>query len=427
MLAVIGATEMKYLLVLSMLFVVSDASAGMNETWQKTKEVTNDAITVSKEAGGKALEASKQAYSKLSDASSSQQTPEERFKEIWGDLIEELDTGLDILIKTKDAPDSAIFKKDKLSLRTDFNKILDKIITLLSDPNIQDSRNKIDVYRNHIKETKREIREYREKKVVAPQGHMVKTTKDGYDKKIQIARQDIEQLKNQIEETHLQLVESFKAIGLNLDIDQVAVILSRVDSENIIQMSAVFDVLKQITEQLIKLTKSSGEDIETAKRYYGMQVILIETVIYMQNKYIEQLNNEFLPKLKGIVSETSVLHRNTKRSISKASHPNQKKVYTKNLEAQKLTIKVARLYMDNFKSQRGKVEKAKSKALGDLELARNTYETVTVSAELMNLLNSNQESFEVIMNLQVPEIVPFENLEMKEEFQRLSLRMQEME
>ncbi len=63
----------------------------------------------------------------------------------------------------------------------------------------------------------------------------------------------------------------------------------------------------------------------------------------------------------------------------------------------------------------------------NLELAKNTYDTVEISAELMNLMNSTKESFDLIMSLQVPEIVPFENLEMKEEFQRLSMKMQGME
>ena len=83
--------------------------------------------------------------------------------------------------------------------------------------------------------------------------------------------------------------------------------------------------------------------------------------------------------------------------------------------------------MDRLKDQRKKVVVAKNKMVDNLELAKNTYDTVEISAELMNLLNSNQESFDVIMSLQVPEIVAFENLEMKKEFQRLSMKMQGME
>ncbi len=81
--------------------------------------------------------------------------------------------------------------------------------------------------------------------------------------------------------------------------------------------------------------------------------------------------------------------------------------------------------MDNLKSQRGKVLKAKSKAVDDYRLAYNTYQTVEVSSDLVNLLNTSQDSFEAVMNLQVPEIVPFESLEMQKKYQELSNMMQE--
>ncbi len=80
------------------------------------------------------------------------------------------------------------------------------------------------------------------------------------------------------------MIARFQLIGLDLDLEQIKVLLSRVDSENIIQMSVVFDVLKQITKQLMELTQSSGEEIKTAKKYYGMHVVLIEMVIHMQDQ-----------------------------------------------------------------------------------------------------------------------------------------------
>ncbi|MFT5725920.1 MAG: hypothetical protein ACI8PB_000036 [Desulforhopalus sp.] len=422
---------MKYLLVFSLLFFVHNSFAGVTDSaknvWDKTKDATNSAINTSIETGGKVIESSKQAYASFSESSSPQELAEERFSEIWGEALELLEDGLGVMQETKSAPDSAFFKKDKKSLRTDFNEILDDIISLLNDPNIQDHRDDINSLRNQINETKKDITEYREKRVVAPRENMVKTTKSGYDQKIKEAELDILEFESEIEKIHLQLLEWFKYIGLELDLNQITVLLARVDSNNIIQMSAVFDVLKMITERFVELTQTSGEDIATARRYYGMQVILIETVIFMQDKYIEKMNNDYLPKLKVIILDTVALKRSTQQSISKTSAQNRKKVYQKNLEAQELTLKVANLYLNQLIDQRGKVINAKNKMVGNLELAKNTYDTVEISAELMNLMNSNKESFDVIMSLQVPEIVPFENLEMKEEFQRLSMKMQGME
>ena len=439
---------MKFIITLSILLFANTAYAGWTESaedaWKKTKEVTGDvidaskavgekavnvskeAIDASKEYGGKAVDASKQAYESTTESlQTTQKTPEEKFNEVWGDVLSQLNDGLTVFNKIQDAPDSSLFGEDKKSLRNDFNEILDEIIVLLDDPSIKDYRGQIDALNRNIEETKKEISTYKEERVTAPRDHMVKTTKSGYDKQIKQAKQDIVQFNREIRAVHRRLIERFKLIGLDLDMEQVKVLLSRVDSENIIQMSVVFDVIKQITKQLMELTQSSGEEVNTAKKYYGMHVVLIEMVIHMQDKYIEKINTTFLPKIGKITDATVSLSQTTKSNIRREKDQNRRKIYKKNLNAQELTLKVARLYMDNLKSQRGKVLKAKSKAVDDFRLAHNTYQTVEVSSDLVNLLNTSQDSFEAVMNLQVPEIVPFESLEMQKKYQELSKIMQE--
>ncbi len=400
--------------------VASDNST--NGVWEKTKEVANDALDVSKQAGRKALDVSQNAYKSIS-SKTERPTADARFKEIWNDTVELLDDGLGVVKEHKKAPDSSFFSADKKSLRADFNEILDELIVLLDDPVIVEDRNQLNLLNIRIEETKAQISKYREKKVVAPQEHLVKTTRSGYDKKIQDAEQDILHYENNIEELHLQLLERFREIGLDLNLNQMNVFLARVDSENIIQMSAVFDELKRVTAQLMELTQGSGEELNTAKRYYGMHTILIEIVIYMQDTYVEQMDNEYLPKIEEITLQAKQLQNSTRQNIANEKDSGRKKVYQKSLEAQNLTIKVAHLHRENLERYREKVVEARQKAMDDLRLAQNTYDTAEVCADLINLLNTSQDSFETIMNLQVPEIIPFENLEMEKKFKELSREM----
>lgn len=158
-----------------------------------------------------------------------------------------------------------------------------------------------------------------------------------------------------------------------------------------------------------------------------MHTVLIEMVVYMQSKYIDQIDNEFAPKLVTIIAEAVSLSNVTQQNISEEVDSKKKGIYQNNLEAQKLTVKVADLYIQLLKDQKEKIISAQIKAQDDLKLARNTYDTVEVSADLLNLLDYSQGAFNTIMELQVPDIVPFENLEMEMEFQKLSKRMQEQE
>ncbi len=43
-----------------------------------------------------------------------------------------------------------------------------------------------------------------------------------------------------------------------------------------------------------------------------------------------------------------------------------------------------------------------------------------ISADLIQLMKTNRAWFSVLMNIQIPEIVPFENLAMQRKFEELS-------
>jgi len=57
------------------------------------------------------------------------------------------------------------------------------------------------------------------------------------------------------------------------------------------------------------------------------------------------------------------------------------------------------------------------------QLAINTFETVSVSADLATQMSENRRLFDEIMALQAPELIPFENLQMQHEFEALSAQI----
>jgi len=61
--------------------------------------------------------------------------------------------------------------------------------------------------------------------------------------------------------------------------------------------------------------------------------------------------------------------------------------------------------------------------MADLQIAHNTYKTVSVSGELINLLRTSQKSFELLLNIQVPDLLVFQNLQMKQEFAILTQKL----
>ena len=350
---------------------------------------------------------------------------QEHFSAIWEDVIDDLQKGLTINQKMKRAPDHAMFGEDKISLRRDFDDVLDEIIDLLLDDNLLHYRESIRESKEMISKTEQQILEYREKKIAAPIESHIKTTRADYEKKIADARETIVKEQAVIDRTKMEMSQNFKELGIDLSPKQIDVLLSRIDGDDIIKMTLVMDVLKQITAQLLGIMQESGEELDHAKKYYGMHMVLLELVVYIQEKLIDKISDRYLPKIDQIIDHTKEMLARTDRKISSEENLRRRNIYYQNYRSQQLTLKTAILYRQNLLSELQQIREAKGVSQKNLDLSRNTYETVTLSSDLFKIIASSQEMMREVMKLQIPTIIPFKNEQMREKYQELTKKLQD--
>ena len=394
---------------------------GAHADWRDTiTGLTNEAKSVWEEQT-KALLESDTKEENLSERN--RRLHQEHFGVIWEDVIEGLEKGLEINRKMENAPSRAIFGEDKASLKKDFDSVLDDIIDLLLDDNLLNYRKTIRASESKIASAERDILRYREKKVVAPIESRIKTTKADYEKKIDEARETIAREKAAIIQTKMAMSQNFKELGIHLTPKQIDVLLARIDGDDIIRMTLVMDVLKQITSQLLGIMQESNEELTHAKKYYGMHMVLLELVVYIQDKLINKIADHYLPKIDQIIDHTKEMLAKTSQKISSEENLQRRNIYYQNYQSQQLTLKTALLYRQNLISELQQVKEARAVSRKNLELAKNTYETVTLSSDLFKIIASSQEMMKEVMKLQIPTIIPFENNQMKEKYQELTERL----
>jgi hypothetical protein len=115
----------------------------------------------------------------------------------------------------------------------------------------------------------------------------------------------------------------------------------------------------------------------------------------------------------------------TRELLANEEVPFRKSIYRKNLQNQELTLEVAGMYQRQLLRQRDKVANAQSVARENVKVARNTYSTVMLSSALYGLMENGQESFDLVMKIQVPEIVPFENRQIRRRYDELTEQLME--
>ena len=209
-----------------------------------------------------------------------------------------------------------------------------------------------------------------------------------------------------------------RALGVDLSDEQVEFLLSTVVGDNMVDLGILFDNVKSVTSQLETLVADSGEDLQSARRYYGMYVVLLRALERMHVQIEEAIGEQYVPQIDAIITRAQQLTGET-RELQRTS-PTKGDLLAANLEAQRLTIDAAGIYRQYLIDQATQVKKARRDLEKDIATAWNTYETVRVSGELVGLVKSSQRLLEGLMNRQVPALRPFENLEMRREFEKLT-------
>jgi len=345
---------------------------------------------------------------------------EKRLSKAWDDAVEELQEGTHYIDELQTVPDTAWIGRDKKAVREDLNALFDRIIEGLVGGDLSEYKRQMAHLRKKIDENKEKILIYREKQIGAPESSKLYTTKSEYDEKIKALQDENRVFENDMRIVKKNLKQSFSDIGVNLSMAQIDVLLTRVDGDDIIQISLMMDTLKYITNQILHLMKQSNEELKQAKKYYGMHEVLLELIVYIQQQYIDKCNHVYLVKIQKIINESRSMIEKTKRLQAHEEDPRRIMVYAHNIEALELTQKTALRYREDLVRSRDKMIEAQKVAKANLQVSKNTYETVSLSADLYDLISESQQMFAEVSKIQVPDIVPFENIQIQEKYRELT-------
>jgi len=360
-------------------------------------------------------------YKELKPAEmSKEESKEEHMNALWDELLPQLEEGLKYTNKLEKAPESSWIGPDKKDLQEDMDKVFDGIIATLIDDDFHAYKKEINALQQDIASKKNTIAFYREKKISAPAQSKFKTTKAEYAEKIEILKEENRNSQIRIGQVKQKLIRQFADIGVKLTPEQINVLLTRVDGDDIIQMALMMDVLKHITKQIMVLMKENSEDLNYAKKYYGLHLVTLELVVYIQQKYIDKVDNEYIPKIDTIMFEAQKMVEETKKLAASDVSERRRSIYEKNMQTQELTAKVATLYRQDLITSKISMMNAQKIAKKNLQLARNTYKTVVLSADLYELISESQQMFSEVSRIQVPNIVPFENIQIQKKYYELT-------
>ena len=284
---------------------------------------------------------------------------------------------------------------------------------------ISDRRNKIASLRETIAETRRNITIYQRKRISAPDStyNPLVTTKSGYDKKIQTGKDEIAKAEQDIMTAKAELVEDLNRIGMKLDPESVDNLLESITGDEFVRVSIIFDNAKRFAAELERLTNETGEDLEAAKKYYGVYLMLLKTVSRLQEKFVENVDNEYYPKLDEFAEMAKKNIAEAKKAIQLGG---DETVLRNNIGNNQMTYDAALFYKEGLAHQKHQMMMANLETKKNILTAANTYKTVALSKDVAALMAVSRRAFDSISGLSVPDLRPFKNQKMKEAFSQMT-------
>jgi hypothetical protein len=380
--------------------------------WERSAESADDWWQRSREATLEAWDGAKRSLQPADPTSTEQ---------VWKDVLPKLDASLALAEERPQLPERAWLGRDQRDAEADINELLDAAVAILSRSPVQRYRTRIADLRARIREARAAIDRDRRARVAAPDDALLGKTAADYDARIAAREAEIRADSAELERIKAEFAADLRAMGLELEAGQIDLLLATVVGDNIIDLGILFDNVKAITEQLATLVEDSGEDLDSARRYYGMYVILLRALEHMHDQVIGSIDERYIPRIAAISSRAAALSDETQRLIE--AQPARAELLRNNLAAQRLTLEAAALYRDYLERQRTQIEQARAALAADIDTAWNTYQTVRVSGELVDLVQSSRRVLDTLLEREVPPLRPFQNLEMQRELEQLTRQL----
>lgn len=357
----------------------------------------------------------------VDDMTGSNLNPQEQFAKVWEEAYPRLDDLLAEKERHKDLPESKWFGEDQKSHQKEIDALLQEAVKILGLSAVSEDVQVIKNLENTISQKRRQMAEYQTKKISRP------GKAKSYDDKIADLKGDIAENKTQIKQHKANIAQHMQKTGVYLSEAQLDVLMTSVVGDDVIAMSVVFDNVKQISNHLAQLMIDNGEDLEFARKHYGMYAVLLEVVITMQQNFIDRIVQNYLPKLEKIRTDNQRLQQKTQNMLMRETDALRRSNLQISIQAQKLTSNTLNLYRQQLTRQANQVLKAQGALKKDYDVALIRYQTVRISGELVTLIRASNQQFSSLANLQLPELVPFENMAMRAEFEKLTTELRQAE
>ena len=265
-------------------------------------------------------------------------------------------------------------------------------------------RRKSRALRKNIRDLDDRIVKLREKQLVAPKDGMLPgyltDTVDSLSKDVEETKKKIDLNREEIKQAKGEVLEALQKAGVQLSPEQVDLLARQraVRRPRALGGGVQFGQADRPSNSVSCMT-ASGENIGAARKYFAMHAALFALLVHAQDGLIAKIDNQYLPKLTAIEARHSRRARETAELLKAENRDgSEARAGRQSREPEAWRKRPPRATGAICCSSVSRLPRRASAPTHDLRIADNTYETVEASFQLKILMRDSAASFEAIQS-----------------------------
>jgi hypothetical protein len=303
-------------------------------------------------------------------------------------------------------------------------RLVDKILELLDLGRIIEIRNELHDLDHKIRKKQDKLDGLRRRQLLRPAGSFGRD-KSRFKERITVKlRDNIAEFRAERERKLLEVAAEARAIGIELDDEQVELFLSAATGETVMELANLFDKVKRLAEQLRLLAAHSDEDNHSARRYYGMHVMLVLILVRAHRHALETLA-EHGRRVERYREENDRLMERARQQQHQLRDEANRRLCGENLRAQQITDEACALHLQHLSDQSRQLEQSLQRLEERYAVTLDTLKTATLAAAVSDLITADIDTLSTLCNMQLPEMTPFRNDKLRQRYLEIAERVRQ--
>ena len=274
-----------------------------------------------------------------------------------------------------------------------------------------------------IVERQEQINAWKLASIAAPSTSLMplKMTRAALGRRIEREREAIDTERKRIDTMKADTLKRLEADGIAMTREQLDGILYSAEGSELAQIMAVAENIKAVEANLSASLKGPDAGPEQIKAYTGFLMMSYRVYIEVIARAMTKIENVYLTELAAIADEADTMMREAHELSQRSAKTVE--IAQNNLDINARTITLAQLYEDHLKARWVALDTLKREMKLNFELARNTFRTIKVGGELIDVIKAGEKDLESIFNFEPPKLEAFYDKELRREFDSLTARL----